>query len=93
VNSKEQQNVNVSQVYKPNFVIPNMMYVRYGAVIIYLALLLPTGSSDLPGKHFQENTFPEINRGTFLLDLAPSGVCRVPNGKMFRPESRSSRDL
>jgi hypothetical protein len=25
------------------------------------------------------NTFPDFHRDTFLLDLAPSGVCLVPN--------------
>jgi len=53
MNSKEQQNVKVSRVYKPNSVIPKMIAIIFGMVIIYLALLLPAGSSDLPGKYFR----------------------------------------
>ena len=30
-------------------------------------------------KVLRVNTFPDLHRDTFLLDLAPSGVCLVPN--------------
>jgi hypothetical protein len=80
VNSKEQQNVVVSQVCKPNSVIPDMTVVvfRNGNYLscpdVTIAIQRSTRKVFL-GEHLS----PGNPEDTFLLDLAPSGVYLVPN--------------
>ena len=57
---------------------PNSVPGKSRTAVIYLVPKLLSGSSGLPEGVQGEQPCPEKNSGNLLLDLAPSGVCRIP---------------
>lgn len=81
MNSKEQQNVKASQVFKPNSVIPDKTVVLFRDGNYLSCPDVTIGIQRSTRKVFLgEHLLPVNPEDTFLLDLAPSGVYHVPNG-------------